>query len=161
MKRVDMFFFYFLLIPVTQPVTGVSYWNQLTLQATCFHHKQIHTHSLPLCPWNWTRVYCHLPNFTLIMYFMEPTWGLMVSALALRKIAGHAGRSLKSLIFVSTIHLCWGVSQQDAELLLASGLLQKGWGQCDPFGKKREGKYKVMSKYNIVFRKICSRTYVP
>lgn len=107
---------------------------------------QSHTYTLFLffffsfCSWNWTGVYRHLHNFTSVitLYLTEATWGLMVSALVLGEIVQRAARSLKGLIFVPTAHLCRGVSEQDAEPLLASWLQRKGWAQRDPFATEKQ-----------------------
>ena len=90
-------------------------WELLSLQVAYFHHKHTHmctflfilsmelNRCLPPAPLNFT------PLITL--YSAEATWGLMVSALVLGEIVQCAGRSLKGLMFVSTAHLRWGVSE--------------------------------------------------
>lgn len=107
-------------------------------------HAEAHSHTFPLC--GIEPVFTATPS--ILPWLLCTSWRPHGARWLVHwwEIVHCDGRSLKGLIFVSTIHLCWGVSEHDAELLLTSALLQKGLltllpktRHCDKQRKQRKG----------------------
>lgn len=124
------------------------HWLPLTPQVVYLSHMHthVHTHTFPLC--GIEPVFTATPS--ILPWLLCTSWKPHGARWLVHwgEIVHRDGRSLKGLIFVSTIHLCWGLSGQDAELLTSALRMSACWPSC-------QRKHMVTSKENK--RSTCCR----
>lgn len=92
------------------------------INRTCSHcrwrlfttNKHQHNFLSSYFPWNWTGVYHHPLNFPLLDYSVlhGGHMGLDGWCIGAREDCPMCWKVTKRFVFVSTAHLCWGVSEQ-------------------------------------------------